>query len=59
MKVFYFIQVEKQFNDQFAEKCAKVYDQHRHLLEMDITCTTVTHHTTSNGNEEHYIKTQL
>ncbi|XP_053374625.1 1-phosphatidylinositol 4,5-bisphosphate phosphodiesterase beta-1-like isoform X2 [Mercenaria mercenaria] len=51
--------VEKQFNDQFAEKCAKVREQHRHLLETDSTSSTITRHSTANGNEEHYIKTQL
>ncbi|XP_060592659.1 1-phosphatidylinositol 4,5-bisphosphate phosphodiesterase beta-1-like isoform X3 [Ruditapes philippinarum] len=51
--------VEKQFSDQFSEKCAKVREQHRHLLEMDNTSNSNSHHTTADGNEEHYIKTQL
>lgn len=59
------MQTEKQHNDQFTEKSTRMREQHRDLLQLDITATTTTttttnnHHSTTNGNEENNIKTQL
>ena len=56
-------QSEAAFNDQFKAKCTKIREQYRELLDLDITSSSHTpctsQRSTANGNEEHYIKTQL